>query len=163
MKRTTWMRRALLALPGLWLCGAGRAASDPNDEDVGSSSAALSLAPNKSAPPPSKVSRFRGEFVIHNPTGFNVGYSVRWGDGAWKSYTVSPRHLRRHWHVLDGNGRAPRPQLQFDKVANDHKVTTKTYDMRFGRVGSTPQGTPVNQAIDYEFVAKGNLIDMVQR
>lgn len=154
-------RRDILALTLLGCSGPGRAGGD-SEEDVGTSSAALSLAPGPQNALPRGL-RMQGEFVIHNPTNFKVGYSVRWGDGPWNPHTIEPRYLRRHWHVLDANGRAPRPQLQFDRVANDQRVTNKTYDMKFGRVGHSPATGPVNQAVNYEFVANGNLIDVVRR
>lgn len=161
MRRMPVLRRDLLVLPLLLACGSTRAARD-DDEDVGTSSAALSVAPNPLPPPPGNK-RMHGEFVIHNPTNFEVGYSVRWGDGPWKPHKILPRHLRRHWHTLDAQGRAPRPRLQFDKIANDSQVTTKTYEMKFGRVGHSPQTGPINRPINYEFVARGSVIDVVQR
>lgn len=162
MRRMPVLRRDLLAWPLVLVCGPVWAGRD-DDEDVGTSSAALSVAPDSRPPPPPRGTRMQGEFVIHNPTNFEVGYSVRWGDGPWKSHKILPRHLRRHWHRLDGNGQAPRPKLQFDRIANDSRVTTKTYEMKFGRVGHSPQTGPINRPINYEFVARGNVIDVVQR
>ena len=150
-------RRTIAALPFLW---AVQRTALAQNEDVGSSNSALEVGP---ARPQTKPSPFQGEFVIHNPTGFDVGYSVRWGEGPWASYKIPPRYQRRHWHKLDANGRAPRPELKFDKRAGDDRVTLKTYEMKFGRVGNTPSTGPVNQAIQYEFVANGNLIDLVRR
>lgn len=132
-----------------------------DDDDVGTSTSGLSVAPS-ARPAPAPGAPLKGEFVIHNPTSIDVGYSVRWGDGPWKPHKLQARYLRRHWHTLDANGRAPHPQLRFDAVANDSRVTNKTYDMKFGRVGQTPSG-PVNQPIEYEFVAQGKVIDLVKR
>jgi hypothetical protein len=154
MKQMNSRRRLVIA--GL-LCGTGQLRAA--DEDVGTSTSELRVAPPPNQP---SSSRLQGEYVINNPTGFNIGYSVRWGDGGWVNHTLSARHLRRHWHFLDVNGQAPRPQLKFDNVANDNRVTDKVYHMQFGRVGMTPKG-PVNQAVHYEFIAHGNVIDIVRR
>lgn len=150
-------RRAITVLPFLW---ALQRTAIAQDEDVGTSNSALEEGPPR---PQNKPSPFRGEFVIHNPTRFDVGYSVRWGDGSWSSYKIPPQYRRRHWHKLDANGRAPRPQLKFDNRANDHQYTSKTYEMKFGRAGNTPSTGAVDQSIHYEFVANGSLIDLVRR
>ena len=110
--------------------------------------------------------RLQGEFVVHNPTNTNMVYEVQWGSkGQWKSYTISPRQQRRHWHPLDGNGRAPSPFLRFDTRANDRQVTWKRYDMDFGKVGYAgfgPRGH-INEALHYEFTARGNALELVRR
>ena len=111
--------------------------------------------------------RLQGEFVVHNPTNMNMVYEVQWGSkGEWKRYTISARQQRRHWHPLDGNGRAPSPFLRFDTRANDRQVTWKRYDIDFGRVGYAgfgPRGGHVNQALHYEFTARGNALELVRR
>ena len=110
--------------------------------------------------------RLEGEFVIHNPTNVTQVYQVKWGrNGQWQEYTTSPQRQRRHWHPLDGNGRAPSPFLRFDTRANDRQVTWKTYDIDFGRVGYAgfgPRGN-INEALHYEFTARGNALELVKR
>jgi hypothetical protein len=155
-------RRDLLALSvglGAAACALARRG---DEEDVGTSTSAATAAPQPH-PPPARTARLQGEFVVHNPTNFEIGYSVRWGDGPWTGHKIAPRHLRRHWHVLDAQGRAPRPQLRFDARANDNRVTIKSYDLKFGRVGNSPPAGAVNRAVEYEFVARGDLIDLRQR
>jgi hypothetical protein len=162
MERSTPRRRDLLVLSlAVGTASAVRAGRD-DDEDVGTSSSAITIAPQARATPPN-TGRIQGEFVIHNPTNFEVGYSVRWGDGPWQGHKIAPRYMRRHWHVLDASGRAPHPQLRFDDKANDNRVTNKTYGMKFGRVGNSPSTGPVNKPIEYEFVANGQFIDLKQR
>ena len=108
----------------------------------------------------------QGEFVIHNPTNMNMVYEVQWGSkGQWTRYTIAPNQQRWHWHPLDGRGRAPSPFMRFDTRANDGRVTWKTYDIDFGRVGYAgfgPRGN-INEALHYEFVARRNALDLVRR
>ncbi|HKA45946.1 MAG TPA: hypothetical protein VKF40_28410 [Burkholderiales bacterium] len=110
--------------------------------------------------------QLQGEFVVHNPTNMNMIYEVQWGShGQWTRYAIGPRQQRRHWHSLDGNGRAPSPYLRFDTRANDRQVTWKRYDIDFGRVGYSgfgPRGN-INEALHYEFTARGNALDLVRR
>ena len=110
--------------------------------------------------------QLQGEFIVHNPTNVNMVYQVQWGSkGPWKEYTLSPKQQRRHWHPLDGNGRAPSPFLRFDTRANDRHVTWKTYDIDFGRVGYAgfgPRGN-INEALHYQFTARGNVLELVKR
>lgn len=114
----------------------------------------------------SDAPQLQGEFVVHNPTNVNMVYEVQWGSkGQWKRYTISPREQRRHWHPLDGNGRAPSPFLRFDTRANDKQVTWKRYDIDFGKVGYAgfgPRGR-INEALHYEFTARRNALELVKR
>ena len=152
--------RALTALCIAAACLQPAAAED----DYAVSNSALEIAtPGKAPSPPRPNSPLRGEFVIHNRSGFTVGYSARWGDADWQSFKIPPHYQRRHWHNLDAKGQAPRPYLKFDNQANDKQYTAKIYHMKFGRVGHSPATGPVNQAIQYEFTAQGNLVDLVQR
>lgn len=137
------------------------------DEDVGVSSSELQIAPGSKSPSGksgSTVSRLQGEYVIHNPTNLKIAYQVQWGsNGEWKAHTINPNELRRHWHRLDGNGRAPSPFLRFDNRAGEKRVTWKTYDINFGRVGYAGPSGHINQALHYEFVSRGNAVDLVKR
>ena len=161
---TPILRLIALGLAGLSLFAS--LACHAADEDVGVSSSPLELSPGNRPAPDKRpgTSRYQGEFVVHNPTNLKIAYEVQWGDkGAWKPHVIQPKQLRRHWHVLDGNGRAPSPNLRFDNRANDKRVTWKTYDLKFGRVGYAPSGAHVNQALHYEFVAHGTTLDLVKQ
>ena len=157
-------KRRFIALIGCaFIAGAVCAA----DEDVGVSSSPLEIAPGNRPPsgkPGSVAPRLQGEFVVRNPTTLNIVYQVQWGSkGEFKQYTIHPNELRRHWHRLDNNGRAPSPFLRFDNRADDKRVSWKTYDIDFGRVGTTSSGGHINQALNYHFVARGKLLDLVKR
>lgn len=68
-----------------------------------------------------------GSFVIRNPTSNTINYQVQWGDGDWKSYSVSPGCRRWHYHELGANGCAPTPRVRFDYIGGDGDVTYKSY------------------------------------
>ena len=156
--------RWLIALMGIvCIIGVSRAA----DEDVGVSSSPLEIAPGSKSPGGKSgtvAPRLQGEFVVHNPTNLNIAYQVQWGKkGAWRAHTIHPNKMWRHSHRLDDNGRAPSPFLRFDNRADDKRVTWKTYDVDFGRVGYAGPGRHINQAVHYEFTARGKGLDLVKR
>lgn len=68
-----------------------------------------------------------GAYVLHNPTSTALHYEVKWGDGEWKSYCVYPGYVKWHYHELDCDGAAPEPQVRFDCIGGDGKVTYQTY------------------------------------
>jgi len=35
--------------------------------------------------------------TINNPTSSVIHYSLKWGNGAYKDYTVNPGQYRLHW------------------------------------------------------------------
>jgi len=82
------------------------------------------------APAEAKASEF-GVITMRNPTSNTVHYQLRWGDGEWVSYALSPGHYRVHYHALNEYGRAPAPQVRFDNVLNDGQVTNRQYNLGF--------------------------------
>jgi hypothetical protein len=107
-----------------------------------------------------------GAFSLTNETGSTVHYSVKWGSGSdWKKITLENGRVETHSHSLDGNGRAPTPYVQFDKVLNDGKVTDKEYKMEFAQISSGGFGParPRPQPMRYKFVHKGDrILDIVR-
>jgi hypothetical protein len=59
-----------------------------------------------------------GGFVIENPTPVTLNYSIRWGNGDWKAFSVAPGTSITHQHLLNAGGQVPAPQIQFDGVGN---------------------------------------------
>ena len=105
-----------------------------------------------------------GMFAIHNPTRVAITYQVKWGNkGEWKSFTVAPGKLRRHWYNLDQNHRAPSPYVRFDNTGGDGRITRSTYHVKFRTIvgGSDGQGTPKDYVFAY--AADGRRLDLTER
>lgn len=69
-----------------------------------------------------------GLVTITNPTDKTIHYQFRWGAGEWKVFSLSPGCQRRHWWNYDfrGENRSPVPQIRFDWIGGDGKVTYHT-------------------------------------
>ncbi len=95
----------------------------------------------------------RHVFSITNNTTFTVNYYVKWSAGGkWKQTTVKRNQIMTHWYpgkvVPTGY-----PKIQFDYIANDEKVTPKTYPLNtyFRQLGSGVQPDYIKDAREYHF------------
>jgi hypothetical protein len=145
------IRGFALGITALSLWAANLSALRAGDEHIGTS---IADAPN-----------LNGMFTVSNNSTFTITYSVKWGNEEWKKTTVGPRMTGRHWHPLDGNRRAPRPQLSF-KTAPGAR-TSKTFDLKFYAVGFAGYGPKPNLtgAKEYEFrdSPNGASVDLHER
>lgn len=75
-------------------------------------------------------------FVVENPesNGVQMIYQVRWG-GRWKQYTIQPGEVRYHSHDLRADVGVPRPEMRFDNVGGDGRVTYATFWVKPRHVG----------------------------
>lgn len=71
-------------------------------------------------------------FNIHNNTHFTVYYQIKWGAaGAWKKHTVERGEAVNHWYSGSLREIAQvSPQIRFDHVANDEKITYRLYELQ---------------------------------
>ena len=76
----------------------------------------------------------KGAFSISNDTGATIHYQIRWGNEPWKDQTLRSGWVRRHWHTLDSQGRAPRPYVRFDRIGGDGKYTEQIQQVGFYNV-----------------------------
>lgn len=83
-----------------------------------------------------------GSFVLRNPTNNTIHYQMKWGDGDWKSHSLSPHTKRWHYCRLDDDGTAPQPYVRFDWIAGDGECTYKTYRVQFYAVDCPEYGKP---------------------
>jgi hypothetical protein len=68
-------------------------------------------------------------FAVKNTTDVTVYYEVKWGNGGWKTYTLSPGMTRRHFYRDDPDRPAPQAELRFDAVIGDEALTFRTHGM----------------------------------
>ena len=95
--------------------------------------------------------------VIENPTDQTIFYQLRWGNGAWESFTAEPHSSRNHWYKMNQDGTAPTPTITFD---NAHQ-RDKLYSLEFYATHHPDQG----KGKPYEFVYKhnGTRLDLVAK
>ncbi|MCG9129298.1 trypsin-like peptidase domain-containing protein [Candidatus Poribacteria bacterium] len=71
----------------------------------------------------------RHVFSITNNTTFTVSYNVKWSEeDDWDQTSVKRNHIMTHWYS-GKNVPTGYPKIQFDYIANDKKVTPKTYHL----------------------------------
>jgi hypothetical protein len=95
-----------------------------------------------------------GAIKIENPTNDDVHYQFKWGNGAWKSYTLHPGQAMLHYHPLDSQRCTPVPEVRFDYILNDGVVTYKTYRLDTYAAFDVEDGKP------YAFSSDGIFLDL---
>ncbi len=95
-------------------------------------------------------------FVLRNPNKVTPHYQIKWGDDDWKSFSVSPKHLRWHAFPLDEQGVTPPPQIRFDWIGGDGQVTERYRDLK-----TCPTSVPRNgKQYVFRYSRNGRHVDL---
>lgn len=67
---------------------------------------------------------------ITNTLDFTVVYSIKWGNGPWKTICLERNSSYRHWYCLTNNNQySPNVTIEFDYTVNDNRQFKKTYNL----------------------------------
>lgn len=96
--------------------------------------------------------------TIDNPTNNPVYYQVRWGNGDWVSYRLSPHSYRNHYYELNDNGLAPSPYIRFDYLLSDGMVSYRSYHLGF--YDSYTTGYWQGKVYKFRVMGYGDILDL---
>ncbi len=100
-----------------------------------------------------------GGVVIQNPTSNTIYFQMRLGyDDAWTDYEVAAGQNLQVWFELDRNGTVQAPNLRFDHIGGDGRVSYKTYELDFYEVEYTDDMTGFRYEFQYD--SRGRRLDL---
>jgi hypothetical protein len=102
---------------------------------------------------------YSAAFSVFNNTGVTIYYQVRWGNSAWQNMALGNGRGLTHFYPLDANGRAPIPNVRFDRVADGGRYTEQVYAMQFYAVRSGNYGDNP-KPYEFRYSAGGRFLDI---